>query len=149
LLRSHVLGQAGIDAGAQESVAVLSRYLLTFLGALVVLQGYGVDISSLTMLASVFGLGLGFGLQNIANNFVSGLLLSLERPIRPGDFVHVGAFTGTVTRIGARSTEIRTVDRVSILVPNSRLLESEVVNWTHGDAASRLHVPVGVGYGSD
>jgi hypothetical protein len=86
--------------------------------------------------------GIGFGLQNIANTFVSGLLLSLERPIKPGDWVNVGQFTGTVVRIGARSTQIRTSDHVTILVPNARLLENEVVNWSHGDPTSRVRIPV-------
>jgi hypothetical protein len=99
--------------------------------------------------ASVLGVGIGFGLQNIANNFVSGLLLNLQRPVRTGDFLSVGDLVGTVEKIGTRCTEIRTLDHVTILVPNSRLLEQEVINWTHGDPVCRLHVPVGVAYGSD
>ena len=109
-------------------------------GALVVLQLWGFDVSSLALFGGVVGVGLGFGLQNVASNFVSGLLLALERPIQPGDFVTVGAFAGSVQRIGARSTEIRTSDHVSILVPNARFLEGEVVNWSHRDPACKLHV---------
>jgi hypothetical protein len=97
----------------------------------------------------VLGVGIGFGLQNIANNFVSGLLLNVERPIRAGDFVRVGEFLGTVSRIGARSTAIRTPENLTILVPNSKFLESEVVNWSHGSPVSKLSLPVGVAYGSD
>jgi potassium-dependent mechanosensitive channel len=149
LFRSTVLSSAGFDAGLQETLSVLLRYALAFLGTLVVLQAWGVDLRTLAILASVLGVGIGFGLQNIANNFVSGVLINLERPIRPGDFVHVGEFAGTVQRIGARSTEIRTADQVSILVPNARFLETEVVNWSHGDPVSRVHVPIGVAYGSD
>jgi small-conductance mechanosensitive channel len=149
LVRSQVLAAAGFDASAQETLSVLLRYALAFLGTLVVLQAWGVDLRSLAILASVVGVGIGFGLQNIANNFVSGLLINLERPIRPGDFVHVGEFAGTVQSVGARSTSIRTLDQVSILVPNARFLETEVVNWSHGDPLSRVHVPVGVEYGSD
>jgi hypothetical protein len=99
--------------------------------------------------AGVLGVGIGFGLQNIANNFVSGLVLNVERPIRVGDFLSVGELVGTVQRIGTRCTEIRTLDEVAILVPNSRLLENEVINWTHGDPRCRLHVRLGVAYGSD
>jgi potassium efflux system protein len=148
-LKSHVLQWTGVDRGVQEAVAMLTRYTLVFLAALVVLQTWGIDARSLTIVASVLGVGIGFGLQHIANNFVSGLLVSLERPIRPGDFVKVGEWTGTVERIGPRNTEVRTLDNVAILVPNSRFLETEVVNWSHGDPVCRLHVPIGVAYGSD
>jgi small-conductance mechanosensitive channel len=134
--------------GVHESVAILLRLLLAFLGAVVIFQAWGLDVSSLTFVASVLGVGIGFGLQNIANNFVSGILIGLERPVQPGDFVRVGEFSGTVKRVGARSTEIETLDRVSILVPNARFLESEVINWSHGDPTSRVHVPVGVAYGT-
>lgn len=148
-LKSGVLRSTGMERGVQETVALLTRYTLTFLGAIVVLQIWGIDASSLTFVASVLGVGIGFGLQHIANNFVSGLVVSVERPIQPGDFVKVGEWTGTVERVGPRHTEIRTLDNISILVPNSRFLETEVVNWTHGDPTTRLHVPVGVAYGSD
>ncbi len=149
LFRSQVLAAAGFESGAQETLSVLLRYALAFFGTIVVLQAWGVDLRTFAVLASVLGVGIGFGLRNIANNFISGLLINLERPIRPGDFVHVGEFEGTVLRVGARSTEIRTIDQVSILVPNSRFLEREVVNWSHGDPLSRVHVRIGVEYGSD
>ena len=149
LIKAHILRSITMERGLLEAVALLTRYTLTFLGVIVVLQIWGIDVSSLTFVASVLGVGIGFGLQHIANNFVSGLVVSVERPIQPGDFVKVGEWTGTVERIGPRNTEIRTLDNVSILVPNSRFLESEVINWTHGDPVSRLHVPVAVAYGSD
>jgi small-conductance mechanosensitive channel len=148
-VRRHVFEAAGVASGLQETLAVLLRYALVFVGAIVLLQGYGVDLRSLAIAASVLGVGIGFGLQNIANNFVSGLLLNLERPIRPGDYVNVGAFEGSVVRVGGRSTTIRTVDGVLILIPNARFLETEVVNWNLGDPRSRIHVRVGVAYGSD
>ena len=138
----------GIPGGAQDVVALLVHYVLAFLGSVVILQIWGVDVRTLALIASVLGVGIGFGLQHIANNFVSGLLINLERPIRPGDVVNVAGLTGVVQRIGARSTEIRTTDRVTILIPNSKFLETEVVNWTYGDPVSRIHVPVGVAYGS-
>jgi len=140
---------AGAEHGRQESVLVLARYALTLIGGLIVLQSWGIDVRTLAIVGSVLGVGIGFGLQNLANNFVSGIVLSLERPIRPGDYVRVGDFQGTVERIGARSTLIVTRDRVSILVPNAMLLEREVVNWTHGDPICRVNVPLGVAYGSD
>jgi small-conductance mechanosensitive channel len=149
LIRSQVLGALGVERGVEQTVTLVLRLGLTFLGAIVILQAWGIDVSSLAIVASVLGVGVGFGLQNIANNFVSGLVIGFERPIRPGDFVNLGELCGTVERIGARSTEIRTLDNVSILVPNSRLLENEVVNWSYGDPVARLHLPVGVAYGSD
>jgi len=149
ILKSSVLRATGMERGVQETVALLTRYTLIFLGSIVVLQVWGIDASSLAFVASVLGVGIGFGLQHIANNFVSGLVVSVERPIQPGDFVKVGEWTGTVEHVGPRHTEVRTLDNISILVPNSRFLETEVVNWTHGDPVCRLHVPVGVAYGSD
>jgi len=149
VLTTSVLGAAGVDRGVQNAVSLIARYTLLFLGAVVLLQLWGISASSLAFAASALGLGIGFGLQHIANNFVSGLVISLERPVQPGDFVRVGDWEGTVDAVGSRHTEIRTVDNVSILVPNSRFLETEVVNWTHGDPVARLHVPVGVAYGSD
>jgi potassium efflux system protein len=149
LLRMQVLRSARVDRGVQETMALLTRYVLMFIGGIIVLQAWGIDSSSLAIVGSVLGIGVGFGLQNIANNFVSGVVVSLERPVQPGDFVRVGDLTGTVERIGPRCVEIRTLDRVSILVPNSRFLETEVINWSHGDPVSRVHIPVGVAYGSD
>jgi potassium efflux system protein len=149
VLSDRVQRATGAPAGAVQPFATLTRYGLIGVGVIVILQIAGLNLSSLALVASVVGVGIGFGLQSIANNFVSGLILSFERPIKPGDFVSLGAWQGTVQRIGARSTVIRTLDRVSILVPNARLLENEVVNWSYGDELVRLHVPVGVAYGSD
>jgi small-conductance mechanosensitive channel len=149
LLKTQVLGATSMDRGVQDAIALLVRYTMVFLGAIAVLQVWGIDPSSLAFVGSILGVGIGFGLQNIANNFVSGIIVSLERPVQPGDFVEVGKWMGTVERVGPRNTEIRTLDHVSILVPNSRFLETEVVNWSHRDPDSRLHVPVGVAYGTD
>jgi potassium efflux system protein len=148
LIESRVLRRGGMHHGGQETIGMLIRYALTLLGSLVVLQAWGIDVRTLAIAGSVLGVGIGFGLQNLANNFVSGLVISLERPIKPGDFVRVGEFQGTVERIGARSTEILTNDRVSVLVPNSKLLEQEVVSWTHNDPTCRITTRVGVAYGT-
>jgi small-conductance mechanosensitive channel len=148
-LRSRILYFTGINRGAQEAIIILFKYGLIFLGTLVLLQIWGLDISSLTILASALSVGIGFGLQDIAKNFGSGLVLVFERPIQIGDFVEVGEYTGIVERMGARSTEIRTLDHVSIIVPNSRFLEKEVINWSHRNPISRIHLPVGVAYSSD
>jgi len=150
LLRSRVLQVTKMSRGAQEAIAFLTNYGLIIVGTLVLLQLWGLDLSSLTILASVLGVGIGLGLQGIAKEFVSGLVIIFERPIQIGDFVEVGEeLMGTVERISLRSTEIRTLDQVSIIVPNSHFLESEVVNWSHGSPVTRLKLPVGVAYGSN
>jgi len=149
LFKAYVLVKTGAVAGVQELIAILMQYLLTFLGLIILLPIWGLDASSLAIFASVLGLGIGFGVQNITNNFISGLIITLERPIQVGDFINVSDLVGTVERIGARSTEIRTLDKVTIIVPNSRFLESEVINWSHGDPVSRLRISVGVAYGSN
>ncbi len=150
LLRSRILRLTGMNRGAQEAIAFIAHYSLIFVGTVVLLQLWGLDLSSLTILASVLGVGIGLGLQGIAKEFVSGLVIIFERPIQVGDFVEVGKeLMGTVERISVRSTEIRTLDRVAIIVPNSRFLETEVVNWSHGSPVSRLNLPVSVAYGSN
>ena len=149
LLRSRLLNLTGLNRGAQETVAQIANYALIFLGTIVLLQLAGLDLSSLTIFASVVGVGIGLGLQGIAKEFISGLVLIFERPIQVGDFVDIEGLMGTVERISVRSTEIRTLDAISVIVPNSRFLESEVINWTHQSPVSRLQVPVGVAYGVD
>jgi small-conductance mechanosensitive channel len=149
LLRSRILQVTRINQGAQEAVTIITKYTLIFVGTIVLLQVWGLDLSSLAILASALGVGIGFGFQDIAKNFGSGLVLIFERPIQVGDFIEVSDYKGTVERIGARSTVIRTLDRISIIVPNSRFLETEVINWSHRNSISRLHLPVGVAYGSN
>lgn len=149
VLKSRLLQLTGVDRGVQDTVALLVQYTLTFLALLILLPIWGVDVSSLAILASLLGVGIGFGLQNIANNFISGLIITFERPIQVGDFIQVGELLGNVERIGTRSTEISTLDQVKIIVPNSRFLESEVINWSHGNPVSRMRVPIGVAYGSN
>ena len=149
LLRSRLLHLTGLSRGAMETIAQIANYALIFLGTIVLLQLAGLDLSSLTIFASVVGVGVGLGLQGIAKEFISGLVLIFERPIQVGDFVDIEGLMGTVERISVRSTEIRTMDAISVIVPNSRFLESEVINWTHQSPVSRLQVPVGVAYGVD
>lgn len=149
LFKSRILQITGINRGAQEAIATIVRYSTIAIGTVVLLQIWGLDLSSLTILASALGVGIGLGFQDIAKNFASGLILLFERPIQVGDFVEVGPYSGIVEYIGARSTTIRTLDRVSIILPNSRFLESEVINWSHSNPVSRVHIPVGVAYGSN
>ena len=149
LFRIYILRRARIESHLQDILGVLIQYSLLFLGIIILLQAFGIDASSLTILASLLGVGIGFGVQNITNNFISGFIITLERPIQTGDFIKIGDLVGIVKQVGARSTEITTLDKVTIIVPNSRFLESEVINWSHGNPISRLRVPVSVAYGSD
>ena len=149
LLRSRLLRFSGFSEGAQEAVAFVVQFSLLFFGSLVILQLWGLDLSTLTLFASVLGVGVGLGLQGITKNVISGLIIIFERPIQIGDFVEVGDLQGTVKRVSLRSTEVVTLDQIAIIVPNSEFLESRVINWSHGSATSRLQIPVGVSYGSD
>ncbi|MEM6401789.1 MAG: mechanosensitive ion channel domain-containing protein [Cyanobacteria bacterium P01_D01_bin.116] len=149
VLRSRILRVLRISRGAQEVIAIVFKYTLIGVGSVVLLQIFGIDLSSLAILASALGVGIGFGFQDIAKNFGSGLVLLFERPIQVGDFIEVGKYMGSVESIGARSVTIRTLDRVSIIVPNSRFLEDEVINWSHHNPVSRIHIPVGVSYSAD
>ena len=149
VLRSRVLSVTGMNRGAQEAIALIANYMMIFIGTIVLLQIWGLDLSSLTIFAGVLGVGIGLGIQGIAKEFVSGLIIIFERPIQVGDFVNVGDFLGTVERISVRSTEIRTLDQVSIILPNSYFLEKEVVNWSHGSPITRIRLSIHVAYGSD
>jgi potassium efflux system protein len=149
LLRSRVLRATGINRGVEEAIGFVVKYTLLAIGTVILLQIWGLDLSSLAILASALGVGIGLGLQNIAKDFGSGVVILLERPIQIGDFIEVGKHTGTVERIGLRSTIIRTLDDISIIVPNSNFLETEVINWNHQNPVSRLRLPVGVAYHSD
>ena len=148
-LRSRILKFTSITRGSQAAISILIKYTILSIGTIVLLQVWGLDLSSLTIFASAIGVAIGFGFQDIAKNFGSGLILLFERPIQVGDFLEIGNFLGTVEYIGARSTTIRTLDHVSIIVPNSRFLENEVINWSHLNPISRLHLPVGAAYSSD
>jgi potassium efflux system protein len=149
LLRSRVLRVTGVSLAAQEAIAVITKYSLILLGTVVILQLWGIDLSSIALIASGLGIGVGLGLQGLVKDFVSGLVLVFERPVQVGDFVDFGQVKGIITRIGSRSTLIRTLDQVSIIVPNSHFLDSEVINWSHENPVSRIRLPVGVSYSAD
>jgi len=144
-----LLTHTSIDIGQRDALARLTSYVIFALGLMIGLESLGVNLSSLLVLGGAIGIGVGLGLQNIANNFVSGLILLIERPVKLGDRVEVGGTNGDVIRIAGRSTWVRTNDNVVIIIPNSEFVSNRVTNWTANDRQIRFRIPVGVSYGSD
>jgi small-conductance mechanosensitive channel len=148
-LNRRILLETRIDKGVQDSVRKGATYAGYIIAAGFALTAAGLDFSNLALIAGALGVGIGFGLQSIVNNFVSGLILLAERPIRVGDWVSIPAGEGLVKKINVRSTEIETFDGCSIIVPNSNLITESVKNWTHSDTMGRFTVNVSVAYDSD
>jgi small-conductance mechanosensitive channel len=144
-----VLARRGVDVGLREALGTITRYVIISLGALVILQGAGIDLTSLNVLVGAIGVGLGFGLQNITSNFFSGLILLLERPLKIGDRVEIGGVVGEVREIGARATTIVTDESVAIIVPNSQFISERVTNWSRPSKLSAYLLPFYVAHSSD
>jgi small-conductance mechanosensitive channel len=138
-----------VEIGLSEAVATIIKYVVTILGLIIVLDFAGIDLSSLKLIAGALGVGIGFGLQNIVNNFVSGLIILFERPIKVGDRIEVGGVNGDVVKIAARATTVVTNDNISIIVPNSQFTSNSVTNWSHDKKVVRFNYPVGVAYKED
>lgn len=149
LLIERVLTRTKLDIGARQAIGSITRYVALLIGLLIILQSVGINLTTLNVLAGAVGIGVGFGLQNIASNFISGLIILFERPIKIGDRIVVGDVEGDVTEIGARSTTVVTNNNIAIIVPNSNFISEPVVNWKYTDAKVRFEIPVGVSYGSD
>ncbi|MGE3861729.1 MAG: mechanosensitive ion channel domain-containing protein [Burkholderiaceae bacterium] len=149
VLRDSLLDRPALPRGVGNSIASLTYYAVLLLGFLIALSAAGFQVGQLTLVVSALGVGIGFGLQNLVNNFVSGLVLIFERPIQPGDVVDVGGASGQVHSIGMRATIIRTGDGADVIVPNGTLLTGNLTNWTLHDRRRRIDVRVGIAYGSD
>jgi len=145
----RLLIRTKLDAPLQYAIARISGYLFILLGFYVALTAVGLNLSSLAVVAGAVGIGIGFGLQNIIHNFVSGIIILAERPIALGDRIEVAGVAGRVSRIRLRSTEIITNDNISIIVPNSDFITHPVTNWSHGDSRVQIRLPVGIAYGTD
>lgn len=149
LVAERLLVRTGMEPGVRQAISTIIRYLVLAVGLVVILQTAGIDLTALNVLAGAVGIGLGFGLQNIVNNFISGLIILFERPIKVGDRIVVGNVEGDVARIGGRSTTVVTNDNITIIVPNAKFITENVVNWSHNDRKVRFRIPVSVAYGSD
>jgi small-conductance mechanosensitive channel len=148
-LDQRFLPTTSIDPGLKNSIHTSVGYIGIILAAILALGYAGIDLGNIALVAGALSVGIGFGLQSIVNNFVSGLILLAERPIRAGDWIQVGTDEGTVKKISVRATEIETFDRASVIIPSSSLISGVVKNWYLRDNSGRTMVTVGVGYGSD
>lgn len=148
-LFNRLLAQSGLDRSMQYAIAQVVSNIVLVVGIFFILENAGIHLAALAVFAGAVGVGIGFGLQNIASNFISGLVILAERPITIGDRVEVAGIAGQVEHLRARSTVIRTNDNIMMIVPNSKFIESPVTNWTYGDRRVRFRIPVGVAYGSD
>jgi potassium efflux system protein len=152
-VRQHMerswLAKARMERSARESLVTFTGYLGVGIAIVVGLMVAGVDFTGLAIIFGALSVGIGFGLQNVVNNFVSGLILLFERPIRTGDWIQVGSTEGYVRKISIRSTLIETFDKANVIVPNSELISAQVTNWILRDSVGRLSIPIGVAYGSD
>jgi potassium efflux system protein len=149
LLTERVLARRRVEAGVQVAIARLVHYVLIFIGFVVALLALGFEFTKLTIVLSALGVGIGFGLQSIVNNFVSGLILLFERPVRVGDFIELGDKWAEIKKIGLRATTVQTFDQADVIIPNADLVTNQVINWTLSNRCVRLIIPVGVAYGSD
>jgi len=148
-LVDRLLAHTSVDIGIRQAVGSILRYIIIAVGLVVILQTAGIDLSALTVLAGALGIGVGLGLQNVTSNFVSGLIILFERPIKVGDRVQVGGITGDVVQISPRATIVVSNDNIAIIVPNSEFVTSSVINWSYTDRDVRFNIPVGVSYSSE
>jgi small-conductance mechanosensitive channel len=146
---NRLLRHTHMDAGQRDAVTGLVHYVVLVVGAIVILQNAGINLTAFAVVGSALGVGVGFGLQNIISNFISGLIIMLERPIQVGDRIELAGVEGVVQHIGARRTTVVTPDRIAILVPNQRFITDNVTNYVYLGRFVRLRVPVSVAQGSD
>jgi small-conductance mechanosensitive channel len=149
LLVEKILSRYSLDVGVRQSIGTIIRYTIVIIGLVVIIQTAGVDLSTLGILAGALGVGIGFGLQNITSNFISGIIILFERPIKIGDRIEVGDVTGDVVNISARATTVITNDNIAIIVPNSDFISETVINWSHNGRSVRFNFPVPVSYNSN
>lgn len=145
----EILRRRHVEPGVRMSMARLIHYVLVLVGFMIALSALGFDLKNVTILGGALGIGIGFGLQTVVSNFVCGLILLFERPLKVGDVIELGDQRGKVKKLGLRATVVETFDRAEVVVPNTDLISNQVTNWTLADRQMRLTIPVGVAYGSD
>ena len=149
LLMDEVLLKRRVEKGVRLSIARLAHYGIIFVGFLFALSTLGFDLTQLTIILGALGVGIGFGLQGIVNNFISGLIILFERPVRVGDYIEFSGNWAEIRKIGLRATTAQTFDQADVIIPNADLITNQVINWTLSSRLVRIHIPVGVAYGSD
>ncbi|HBJ86466.1 MAG TPA: hypothetical protein DDZ88_21950 [Verrucomicrobiales bacterium] len=149
ILAEEIFPRISFPRGVPDALVLLARYGVLLFGFLLALSSAGVDLSQVTIALSALGVGIGFGLQGVVNNFVCGLILVFEHPIQVGDYIEVGPHYGQVTRIGFRASIVTTRDGSEVVIPNSELIGNKVVNWSLSDSIRRLSIPVALSYGTD
>lgn len=149
IIKTKLFPKYKLDQGIQLAILRVAHYLLVGLGIIVAVQSIGLNLTSLAVVFGLLSVGIGFGLQHVVSNFISGLIILFERPIKIGDRITIGDILGDVVNISLRATLIRTIDNISIIVPNSEFITSRVINWSHRDPKIRVHIKAGVAYGSD
>ncbi len=147
LLQNRLLSKKNLDVGVRQAISTIIRYIIVVIGLIIIIQTAGIDLSFLAIIIGAFGIGIGFGLQAITNNFVSGIVILLERPIKVGDRIEVTNLAGKkvngdVIDISSRATKVLTNDNIAVIVPNSDLITSTVINWSHNDRRVRFNFPV-------
>jgi small-conductance mechanosensitive channel len=148
-LDTDVYTRFPLRRGVPQAISTTVHYALVLLGVFLALGAAGFQFGQFSLLTGALGIGVGFGLQNVVNNFVSGLILLYERPVQVGDTVQLGELWGDVKRIGIRSSTVRTAEGADVIVPNGSLISDQVVNWTRSDRQRRIDLAIGVAYGSD
>jgi small-conductance mechanosensitive channel len=149
VLDREIFPRLSLRAGTGYAIATFTRWVLVIVGSMLALVALGIDMAKVTLIAGALGVGIGFGLQNVIANFVSGIILMVERPVSVGDLVEIGPLLGEIRRIGIRSCSLRTAHGAEVIVPNLDLTSKDVVNWTRSDRQRRYDIDVGVAYGSD
>lgn len=144
-----LFAKSHVEYGTRQAIGTIIAYSIVVVGTLVILDSAGINLSALTIVAGALGIGIGFGLQNVTTNFISGIIVLLERPIKVGDRVQVEGATGDVVNISLRATTIVTNDNIAVIVPNSEFISSKVINWSYKNKDVRCNFPISVAYGTD
>lgn len=144
-----ILNKEQFELGRKDAIAKIISYVIYILGIMIALQTLGINLSALLAGGAILAVGIGFGVQNLVSNFISGILILFEQPIKKNDFVEVDSVLGVIDEISIRSTTIRTLDNITIIMPNSKFITEKVINWTHNENKSRISIKIGVSYNSD